>query len=88
MKIAGWEVPKEIIDAAAKRMRQSPFDAAHMRGVALQTGLLPTDNFYRWYIREEIGTRLIAHFKRAGKIQSIPGSRNWKWVRKTGEPTL
>ena len=81
MKIAGWEVPQKIIDAAERRMREGSFDVAHIRGVARDSDLLPPSTVTNgWYIREEIGTRLIAYFKRAGKIRSIPGTRNWEWI--------
>lgn len=88
MKIAGWEVPHEIINAAERRMRKGPFDVAHIRGVASDSNLLPPARVLNGlYIRDEIGTRLIAQFKRAGKILSVPGSRSWVWVgaARTGE---
>ncbi|MFP3705963.1 hypothetical protein SB783_18280 [Paraburkholderia sp. SIMBA_009] len=34
MKIAGWEVPADLLDEVAKNMRKGPFDAAHVRGFA------------------------------------------------------
>ena len=81
MKIAGWEVPQKVFDAAERRMRASPFDVAHIRDVVRNTNMLPgLDNINARYIREEIGTRLIAHFKRAGKIQPVPSHRLWTWA--------
>ncbi|WP_321789445.1 hypothetical protein [Paraburkholderia sp. J94] len=82
MKIAGWEVPAALLDEVAKNMRKGPFDAAHVRGFAQANNLLPRDRNNDWYIADEIGTRVIAHFKRAGKIEKIDGTRLWKWVAK------
>jgi hypothetical protein len=82
MKIAGWEVPQQLIDAAERRMRASKFGVADIRRMATDSSMLPSNGTANWrYIRDEIGTRLIAYFKRAGKIQSVPGSRKWEWVK-------
>jgi len=81
VKIAGWEVPRGLVDAAERRMRERSFNVVDIRAVAADSRLLPgLDNINMRYIRDEIGTRLIAHFKHAGKIRSIDGSRCWEWV--------
>ncbi|MFP3708680.1 hypothetical protein SB783_32180, partial [Paraburkholderia sp. SIMBA_009] len=43
------------------------------------TNLLPRDRNNDWYIAEEIGTRIIAKFSRAGKIEKVQGTRLWRW---------
>lgn len=81
MKIGGWEVPQILIDAVARRLRDKEFDANAVRVEAAYTYLLPRATREADYVREEIGTRLIDHFKRAGKIEKVPGTRRWRWIK-------
>ncbi|MDD1789048.1 hypothetical protein [Burkholderia gladioli] len=81
MKIAGWEVPQALIDGVAAELSHETFDAGTVRVVAATSHLMPIGVQQNWYIREEIGTRLIDHFKRAGKIEKVPGTRRWRWIK-------
>ncbi|WP_157131253.1 hypothetical protein [Burkholderia pseudomallei] len=82
MKIAGWEVTQELIDAVSAKLRGRQFDAEFVRAVARETGLLPgvEDCIDVRYVREEIGTRLIDYFKRTKQIEKVPRTRKWRWA--------
>jgi len=81
MYVYGYGVPEQVIDACVKRMKEKPFQAYEIAGIAHELGSKINAAVLPNHIAPRIADRLIQKMRREKKIKMVAFPK-WQWVNR------
>lgn len=79
MRVYDYEVPQQVIDACVNRMKERPFQAYQLAGIAHELGSKMNAAALPHRIAPRIADRLIQKMRREKKIKLVDFPK-WAWV--------